>query len=31
LVYLDRGELKLVGSPAELSNIPGDHLNFLNG
>jgi ABC-type bacteriocin/lantibiotic exporter with double-glycine peptidase domain len=31
LVYLDRGELKLVGSPAELSKIDGDHLNFLNG
>jgi ABC-type bacteriocin/lantibiotic exporter with double-glycine peptidase domain len=30
LVYLDRGELKLVGSPVELSNIPGEHLNFLN-
>jgi ABC-type bacteriocin/lantibiotic exporter with double-glycine peptidase domain len=30
LVYLDRGELKLVGSPAELSKIPGEHLNFLN-
>ncbi len=31
LVYLDRGELKLVGSPAELSKIAGDHLNFLDG
>jgi ABC-type bacteriocin/lantibiotic exporter with double-glycine peptidase domain len=31
LVYLDRGELKLVGSPAELAKIDGDHLNFLNG
>lgn len=30
LVYLDRGELKLVGSPAELAKIPGEHLNFLN-
>jgi ABC-type bacteriocin/lantibiotic exporter with double-glycine peptidase domain len=30
LVYLDRGELKLVGSPTELSKIAGEHLNFLN-
>jgi ABC-type bacteriocin/lantibiotic exporter with double-glycine peptidase domain len=30
LVYLDQGELKLVGSPTELSKIPGEHLNFLN-
>jgi ABC-type bacteriocin/lantibiotic exporter with double-glycine peptidase domain len=30
VVLLDRGELKLTGTPAELSRIPGDHLNFLN-
>ena len=30
VVYLDRGELKLVGTPAALSRIPGDHLDFLN-
>jgi ABC-type bacteriocin/lantibiotic exporter with double-glycine peptidase domain len=30
IVLLDRGELKLTGSPAELSRIPGEHLNFLN-
>jgi ABC-type bacteriocin/lantibiotic exporter with double-glycine peptidase domain len=30
IVYLDRGELKLTGTPAELSRIPGKHLNFLN-
>jgi ABC-type bacteriocin/lantibiotic exporter with double-glycine peptidase domain len=30
IVYLDRGELKLVGTPATLSQIPGDHLDFLN-
>ena len=30
VVYLDRGELKLTGTPAELLRIPGKHLNFLN-
>jgi ABC-type bacteriocin/lantibiotic exporter with double-glycine peptidase domain len=30
IVYLDRGELKLVGTPARLSQISGDHLDFLN-
>jgi ABC-type bacteriocin/lantibiotic exporter with double-glycine peptidase domain len=30
IVYLDRGELKLTGTPAELYRIPGEHLNFLN-
>ena len=30
IVYLDRGELKLTGTPAELDRIPGEHLNFLN-
>ena len=30
IVYLDRGELKLTGTPAELLRIPGKHLNFLN-
>lgn len=29
VVYLDRGELKLVGTPTALSRIPGDHLDFL--
>ena len=29
IVLLDRGELKLVGTPAELLAIPGEHLNFL--
>ncbi len=29
VVYLDRGELKLLGTPAELSLLPGKHLNFL--
>ena len=29
VVYLDRGELKLVGTPVALSRIPGDHLDFL--
>ena len=29
VVYLDRGELKLVGTPSELSIVPGKHLNFL--
>lgn len=30
IVYLDRGELKLTGTPAELYRISGEHLNFLN-
>jgi ABC-type bacteriocin/lantibiotic exporter with double-glycine peptidase domain len=30
VIYLDRGELKLTGTPAELSCIPGKHLDFLN-
>jgi ABC-type bacteriocin/lantibiotic exporter with double-glycine peptidase domain len=30
VVYLDRGELKLVGTPVALSRISGDHLDFLN-
>lgn len=30
VVYLDRGELKLIGTPTELLQIPGNHLNFLN-
>jgi ABC-type bacteriocin/lantibiotic exporter with double-glycine peptidase domain len=29
VVYLDRGELKLVGTPVALSRIDGDHLDFL--
>jgi ABC-type bacteriocin/lantibiotic exporter with double-glycine peptidase domain len=29
VVYLDRGKLKLVGTPSELLLIPGNHLNFL--
>jgi ABC-type bacteriocin/lantibiotic exporter with double-glycine peptidase domain len=29
VVYLDRGELKLTGTPGELLDIPGEHLNFL--
>ena len=29
VVYLDRGELKLTGTPAELSQISGNHLDFL--
>ncbi len=29
IVYLDRGELKLTGTPAELLAIPGKHLDFL--
>jgi ABC-type bacteriocin/lantibiotic exporter with double-glycine peptidase domain len=29
IVLLDRGELKLAGTPAELLEIPGEHLNFL--
>ena len=30
IAYLDRGELKLTGTPAELLCISGKHLNFLN-
>jgi ABC-type bacteriocin/lantibiotic exporter with double-glycine peptidase domain len=30
VVYLDRGQLKLTGTPAELSRIQGEHLNYLN-
>ncbi len=29
VVLLDRGELKITGTPAELARIPGEHLNFL--
>ena len=29
VVYLDRGQLKLAGTPAELLQIPGEHLDFL--
>jgi ABC-type bacteriocin/lantibiotic exporter with double-glycine peptidase domain len=29
VVFLDRGELKLTGTPAELARINGEHLNFL--
>lgn len=29
VVYLDRGELKLVDTPVALSRIAGDHLDFL--
>ncbi len=29
VVYLDRGELKLIGTPAELLQISGKHLDFL--
>jgi ATP-binding cassette, subfamily C, bacterial len=29
VVYLERGELKLSGTPAALAQIPGDHLDFL--
>jgi ABC-type bacteriocin/lantibiotic exporter with double-glycine peptidase domain len=29
IVYLDRGELKLAGTPAALMQIPGNHLDFL--
>jgi ATP-binding cassette, subfamily C, bacterial len=30
IVLLDRGELKLTGTPAELHRIPGEHLDFLH-
>ncbi|MBE9093919.1 peptidase domain-containing ABC transporter [Tychonema sp. LEGE 07203] len=30
IVLLDRGELKLTGTPLELSEIPGEHLDFLH-
>jgi ABC-type bacteriocin/lantibiotic exporter with double-glycine peptidase domain len=29
VVYIDRGEVKLTATPAELTNLPGDHLDFL--
>jgi ABC-type bacteriocin/lantibiotic exporter with double-glycine peptidase domain len=29
VVYLERGELKRIGSPAKLAQIPGKHLDFL--
>jgi ATP-binding cassette, subfamily C, bacterial len=29
VVYLERGELKLVGSPTQLAQIAGKHLDFL--
>jgi ABC-type bacteriocin/lantibiotic exporter with double-glycine peptidase domain len=29
VVYLERGELKLSGTPAALTQIPGEHLDFL--
>ena len=29
VVYLDRGALELVGTPSELANISGKHLDFL--
>ena len=30
VVLLDRGELKVTGTPTDLARIPGEHLNFLN-
>jgi ABC-type bacteriocin/lantibiotic exporter with double-glycine peptidase domain len=30
IVFLDRGELKVTGTPSELLSIPGDHLKFFN-
>jgi ATP-binding cassette subfamily C protein len=30
VVLLDRGELKQTGTPEELSQLPGEHLDFLN-
>jgi ABC-type bacteriocin/lantibiotic exporter with double-glycine peptidase domain len=30
VVYLDRGQLKLTGTPVALTQIPGNHLDFLN-
>lgn len=30
IVLLDRGELKQTGTPEELSQLPGEHLDFLN-
>ena len=30
IVLLERGELKLTGTPEELSQLPGEHLDFLN-
>ncbi|MGP1386078.1 MAG: peptidase domain-containing ABC transporter [Thainema sp.] len=31
IVLLEHGELKLTGTPAELSQLPGEHLNFISG
>ncbi len=30
IVLLDKGELKLTGTPEELSQLPGEHLDFIN-
>jgi len=30
VVFLDKGELKVQGTPTELKEIPGEHLDFLN-
>lgn len=30
IILLDKGELKLTGTPEELSKLPGEHLDFLN-
>lgn len=30
IVLLDKGELQLTGTPEELSQLPGEHLDFLN-
>ncbi|MBW4646959.1 MAG: peptidase domain-containing ABC transporter [Goleter apudmare HA4340-LM2] len=30
IVLLDKGEIKLTGTPEELSQLPGSHLDFLN-
>ncbi|NJR14834.1 MAG: peptidase domain-containing ABC transporter [Calothrix sp. CSU_2_0] len=30
IVLLDKGEIKLTGTPEELSQLPGEHLDFLN-
>ena len=30
IVMLDRGELKIQGTPDELRHIPGEHLDFLD-
>ena len=31
IVMLERGQLKIEGTPEELSSVPGTHLNFLDG